>query len=92
MTAPVGADAFIGPRGDQGIAPYTNTVGAEIRLAVPEKRCALTLLLAFFDRCGKPSRLHPPPAAPRRFSLIGPPPSLRRGELRSPAIQGRYRI
>ena len=35
----------------------------ESPLAVPEKRCGLTPILAFFDRCANPcSLLHPPDA------------------------------
>ena len=28
------------------------SAGADVRLAVPEKCCGLTRILAFFDRCG----------------------------------------
>ncbi len=31
---------------------YLRVIAAR-RLAVPEKHCGLTLILAFFDRCGK---------------------------------------
>ena len=45
----VGAGALDGPR-ENGI-PLSPLCGQR-RLAVPEKRCGLTLFLAFFDRCG----------------------------------------
>jgi hypothetical protein len=48
-------------------------------LAVPEKRCGLSLILAFFDRCAIRASLLPPPAAlgvdariaPQKLSPVG---------------------
>jgi hypothetical protein len=34
-------------------AAFRETASDSVPLAVPEKRCGLTLSLAFFDRCGK---------------------------------------